>query len=104
MTIKMDPRSLIIGAAVAVVVLMSMGIAARDRDTPRDAAGRGKLSPDEVRLLHELTTPQPERFQVESNSVYAVILDTATGQAWRYHLATRREDQLAPPKVKPADD
>ncbi|MHC4120068.1 MAG: hypothetical protein ACYSWO_21450 [Planctomycetota bacterium] len=104
MTIKIDPKSLVVGAAVAAVVLMAMGFAARDRDRPTDAAGRGRLTADEVRLLHELTTPEPERFQVESNEVYAVILDTATGQAWRYHLGTRREDQLAAPKIKPADD
>ena len=81
MTIKIDPRSLVVGAAVAVVVLMSMGVGGSDQDAP-----------------------QSERFQVESSEVYTVILDTATGQAWRYHLSTSRETELCPAKLKPAGD
>ncbi len=106
MTIKMDPKSLVVGAVVAAVVLMSMGIARRDQDPPRDADKTdsllGRLSA--VELYQKLSKPQTDRFEVESNEVYTVILDTATGQAWRYHLATDRETYLCPAKLKLASD
>ena len=106
MTIKMDPKSLVVGAAVAVAVLMSMGVARRDQNSERDADKTdsllGRLSA--VELFQKLTKPQTDRFEVESNEVYTVILDTATGQAWRYHLATDRETLLCRAKLKPAED
>jgi len=108
MTIKTDPKSLVVGAAVAVVVLMSMGIARRDQDSTGDAdktnSLKGKLSAVEQRLFQKLTTPQPGRFQVKTTEHYAIMLDTATGQAWKYSLATSREVDLCPAKIKPAAD
>lgn len=81
MTIKIDPKSLVVAAAVAVVVLIAMGFTGEDQ---------GRL--------------ESERFDVELTEIYAVILDTATGQAWKYSLSTAREDQLCPAKVKQAAD
>ena len=108
MTIKTDPKSLVVGAAVAVVVLMSMGIARRDQDSTGDAGKtnslKGKLSAVEQRLFQKLTTPQPGRFQVKTTEIYAVILDTATGQAWKYSLSTSREHDLCPAKLQPTGD
>jgi len=108
MTIKMDPKSFVVGAAVAVFMLVSMGIARKDQNiaTGKDKADslKGKLSAVEKRLFQKLTMPQPGRFQAESTEVYTVILDTATGQAWRYHLSTGRETELCPTKLEPAGD
>ena len=58
MTIRIDPKSLVVGAVAAVIVLMAMGFAGTDQDPP-----------------------ESERFEVEVNANYAVILDTATGQS-----------------------
>jgi hypothetical protein len=106
MTIKMDARSLVVGAAVAVVVLTSMGVARRDRstagDTDKTDALIGRLNA--VELFNKLSRPQTDRFEVELTEVYTVILDTATGQAWRYNLSTSRETQICPAKIKPAGD
>ena len=103
MTIKMDPKSFVVGAAVAVVVLLSMAVARKDQNIATDKGKadslKGKLSAVEKRLFQKLTMPQPGRFQVESTEVYTVILDTATGQAWRYHLSTARETELCPAKL-----
>jgi len=108
MTIKMDPKSLVVGAAIAVFMLVSMAIARKDQNiaTDKDKADslKGKLSAVEKRLFQKLTMPQPGRFQAESTEVYTVILDTATGQAWRYHLSTGRETKLCPAKLEPAGD
>ena len=106
MTIKMDPRSLVVGAAVAAVVLMSMGVARRDRDSAGDADKTesliGRLSA--VELFQKLSKPQTDRFEVEITDRYAVILDTATGQAWRYSVSSGHETQICPAKLKPAGD
>ena len=106
MTIKMDPKSLVVGAAVAVIVLMSMGVARRDRDTAGDVEKTDSLIGrlNAVELFKKLTRPQTDRFEVESTEVYTVILDTATGQAWRYSLNTGRETQICPAKLEPAGD
>ena len=106
MTIKMDPKSLVVGAAVAVVVLMSMGVARRDRSSAGDADKTesliGRLSA--VELFKKLSRPQTDRFEVELVKDYAIILDTATGQAWRHSLSTGRENQICPAKIQPASD
>ena len=108
MTIKMDPRSLVVGATVAVVVLVSMGIARTDQDTPRDAGKtdslKGRLSAVEQRLFQKLTTPQSGRFQLDASGGFAVILDTATGQAWKHNLSTEGQTLLSPAKLEPAGD
>ena len=68
MTIKMDPKSIVIGALAAVIVLMAMGVAGRDREAPKekDSSLKGKLSSVEQRLFQKLTAPMPGRFQVEA--------------------------------------
>ncbi len=107
MTIKMDPRSIVIGALAAVVVLMAMGQAARDRETPKDKdtldSVKGRLSSVEQRLFQRLTAPMPGRFQVDVSEEYAVIVDTATGQAWKHYLKSGGTD-ICPPKLKAAGD
>ncbi len=106
MTIKVDPKSLVVGAAVAFVVLMSMGVARRDRDTAGDTEKTDSLIGrlNAVELFQKLSKPQIDRFEVEISDNYAVILDTATGQTWRYHLSNGRETQLCPAKIQPAGD
>ena len=79
MTIKIDPKSLVVGVIATAVVFMAMGFAGTDRDAP-----------------------ESERFEVEVNANYAVILDTATGQSWKYHVAGGGRDELCPPKLKAA--
>jgi hypothetical protein len=108
MTIKTDPKSIVVGAAVAIVVLLSMATARSDQniaaDTDKTDSLKAKLSAVEQRLFQKLTTPQPGRFQVETVDHYAIILDTATGQAWKYSLSTNREIDFCPAKIKPAAD
>ena len=108
MTIKTDSKSLVVGAAVAIVVLLSMATARSDQDSATDAdktdSLKAKLSAVEQRLFQKLTTPQSGRFQVKTTDHYAIMLDTATGQAWKYTLSTNREIDLCPPKIKPAAD
>lgn len=106
MTIKMDPKSLVVGAAVAVVVLASMGVARRDPDSAGDTDKTDALIGrfNAVELFKNLSRPQTDRFEVELTEAYTVILDTATGQAWRYSLSTSRETQICPAKIKPAGD
>ncbi len=108
MTIKMDLKSLVVGAAVAVVVLMSMGIARRDQDAPRDAdktdSLKGKLSAVEKRFFQRLTMPQPGKFQLDATEGFAVILDTATGQTWKHSLSPSGKVLLSPSKLEPAGD
>lgn len=107
MTIKMDPKSIVIGALAAVIVLMAMGVAGKDRQAPRDRDSSGsftdKLSSVEQRLYQKLTAPMPGRFQVDATGQWAVIVDTATGQAWK-HSITAAQAELSPPKLKPAGD
>ena len=108
MTIKMDAKSLVVGAAVAIVVLLSMATARSDQNSAADAdtadSLRAKLSAVEQRLFQKLTTPQPGRFQVKTTEHYAIMLDTATGQAWKYSISTNREIDFCPAKIKPAAD
>lgn len=106
MTVKIDPKSLVVGATIAVVVLMSMGVARRDRDSAGDADKTDSLIGrlNAVELFNKLSRPQTDRFEVELTEVYTVILDTASGQAWRYHLSTGRETQICPAKIEPAGD
>jgi len=108
MTIKIDPKSLLVGAVVAVLVLMSTGIAGRDQDLPRSADNddslKGRLSAVEQRLYQRLTTPQLGRFQLDATDNYAVILDTATGQTWRHDLSGGGQRLLSPSKLEPAGD
>lgn len=81
MTIKIDPKSVVIGAIATAVVFMAMGFASTDQDAP-----------------------ESERFEVEVNEVYAVIVDTATGQAWRHHIGGGGGGELCPPQLKPTGD
>ncbi len=108
MTIKMDPRSFVVGAVVAAVVLMSMGIVRRDQDPPKDAdksdSLKAKLSAVEQRLFQRLTMPQPGRFQLDATEGFAVILDTATGQTWKHSLSPASKVLLSPSKLEPAGD
>jgi hypothetical protein len=107
MTIKMDPRSFVIGALASVVVLMAMGVAGRDQQSPRDRESsdslKGKLSSVEQRLFQKLTAPMPGRFQVDVTEKCAVIVDTATGQAWKHSLGVSSAE-LSLPKLAPAGD
>jgi len=108
MTIKMDPRSLVIGALAAVVVLMAMGVAGRDQGTPTDRdtsdSFKGRLSSVEQRLFQRLTAPMPGRFHVDVSEEYAVIVDTSTGQAWKHSLVGSVSAELSKPKLEPAGD
>ncbi|HEC02243.1 MAG TPA: hypothetical protein ENI81_01800 [Phycisphaerales bacterium] len=108
MTIKMDPGSFVIGALAAIVVLMAMGVAARDQAPPtdRDASDSFKdsLSSVEQRLFQKLTAPMPGRFQVDVSNDWAVIIDTATGQAWKHSPISSDGPELCGPKLKPAGD
>ena len=101
----MDPKSIVIGALAAVIILMTMGVAGRDKEIPRekDSSIKGKLSSVEQRLFQKLTAPMPGRFQVDATGQWVVILDTATGQAWKHSLATSGPE-LSPSKLKPAGD
>jgi hypothetical protein len=107
MTIKMDPRSFVIGALAAVILLMAMGVAGRDQEPPRDkdasSSLKGKLSSVEQRLFQKLTAPMPGRFHVDATEKWAVIVDTATGQAWKHSLISGPAG-LCPSKLEPAGD
>lgn len=107
MTIKMDPRSFVIGALAAVIVMMAMGAAGRDQDAPRDRdtsdSFKDRLSSVEQRLFQKLTAPMPGRFQVDATEQWAVIVDSATGQAWQHSLGGS-SSELSPPKLEPAGD
>ncbi len=107
MTGKMDPKSFVIGALAAVIVITAMGVAGRDQDPPKDRDTSGsikdRLSSVEQRLFQKLTAPMPGRFQVDVSDKYAVIVDTATGQAWNHSLLSDAVG-LCPPKLKPAGD
>ena len=107
MTIKMDPKSIVVGAFAAVIVLMAMGVAGRDQEAPkdRDVSGsiKDRLSSVEQRFFQKLTAPMPGRFQVDVGDKYAVIVDTATGQAWKHSLLSGPTG-FCPPKLKPAGD
>ncbi len=107
MTIKMDPKSIVVGAVAAVIVIMAMGVAGRDQEAPkdRDASGsiKDRLSSVEQRFFQKLTAPMPGRFQVDVTEKYAVIVDTATGRAWKHSLGVS-STELSPPKLAPAGD
>jgi len=107
MTIKVDPKSVVIGALAAVIVLMAMGVAGRDGQNPRDRDSSGsftdKLSSVEQRLYQKLTAPMPGRFQLDATGQWAVIVDTATGQSWKHPLTTSGAE-LSCPKLKPAGE
>ena len=107
MTIKTDLKSIVIGALTTVIVIMAMGVTGRDQEPQRDRESsdsfKGKLSSVEQRLFQKLTAPMPGRFQVEATGQWAVIIDTATGQAWKRSLATSGPE-LSPSKLKPAGD
>ena len=107
MTIKTDPRSIVIGALATVIVIMAMGVAGRDQEPQRDRESsdsfKGKLSSVEQRLFQKLTAPMPGRFQVDATGQWAVIVDTATGQSWKHPLTTSGTE-LSPSKLKPAGD
>ncbi len=107
MTIKTDPKSIAIGALAAAIVLMAMGVAGRDRQSAKDRDSSGsfteKLSSVEQRLYQKLTAPMPGRFQLDATGQWAVIVDTATGQAWKHPLTTSGAE-ISPPKLEPAGD
>lgn len=107
MTIKIDPKSIVIGSLATMIVFMAMGVAGRDRDAPndRDASDsfKDKLSSVEQRLYQKLTAPMPGRFQVDATEQWAVIVDTATGQAWRHSLEGTTSE-IGPPKLEPVGD
>ena len=107
MAIKRDPKSIVIGALAAVIVIMAMGLARRDQDVSKDKDAsdsfKDKLSSVEQRLYQKLTAPMPGRFQVDATGQWAVIVDTATGQSWKHHLTTSGAE-LSPPKLKPAGE
>ena len=98
----MDPKSFIIGALAAVIVFLAMGAAGKVQDTPKedDSSIKGKLSSVERRFFQKLTAPMPGRFQVEATEDYAVIVDTATGEAWKHYLKSGPVG-LCPPKLEP---
>jgi len=106
MTGKMDLKSFVIGALAAVIVIAAMGVAGRDQDPPkdRDTAGsiKDRLSSVEQRLFQKLTAPMPGRFQVDVSNDWAVIIDTATGQAWKHSPISSDGPELCQPKLKPA--
>jgi len=62
-----DPKSVLLGAVVAVLFGCVVGA-----DDPAD--------PD------HLPTPAVLRFQIESNEQHVFVLDTATGQVWQKYL------------------
>jgi len=106
MTIKMDLKSLVIGIVATGVVLLAMGTVSRDRDAPKNAdAGdslKDRLASVEQRLFQKLTAPQSGRFQLRISRDNAVILDTATGQAWKHSLAGTKAEKVFPAKLQPA--
>ena len=105
MTIKLDPKSMAAGAIIAVMVLLVMGVAGRDQDVAKDESSpeslKEKLSAVEQRLFQKLTAPQKGRFQLRVIGDSAVILDTATGQAWRYTLSVDTGKEVSPVKLQP---
>ncbi|UCE47013.1 MAG: hypothetical protein JSW47_15555 [Phycisphaerales bacterium] len=103
--IKMDPKSIVIGALAAVIVFMAMGAARRGDESPRNGNSsdsfKDKLSSLEQRLFQKLAAPRPGRFQVDVTEKWAVVVDTATGEAWKHSLLSGPTG-LCPPKLKPA--
>ncbi|MHC4558170.1 MAG: hypothetical protein ACYS80_12800 [Planctomycetota bacterium] len=83
MTIKLDPKSIVVGAVVAIVMLLVMGVAGKEQNAAKNASAaaslKEKLSSVEQRLFQKLTAPQKGRFQLRVRGDDAVILDTATG-------------------------
>ncbi len=108
MTIKLDPGSFVSGALASVIVLMAVGAAGSDRDAPRDRdesdSFKNRLGSVEQRLYQRLTAPMPGRFQMDATEQYAVIVDTATGQAWKHSLVGGTSAELSKPKLEPAGD
>jgi len=108
MTIKLNPKSMVVGAVATVVVLLVMGVAGKDQDATKniDAADslKEKVSSIEQRLFQKLTAPQNGRFQLRVSGDYAVILDTATGQAWRHSLSVSLEQEVCSAKLQPIAD
>lgn len=105
MTMKIDPKSIIIGALAAALVFIAMGAAgaAPDALEAKDDTLKSRLSSVEQRLYQKLTAPMPGRFQLDATQEWAVIVDSATGQAWKHHLLSG-PTELCPPKLKPVGD
>ena len=105
MTIKLGPKSMVAGVIVTVVVLLVMGVAGKSQDVAKNDSAteslKEKLSSVEQRLFQKLTAPQKGRFQLRVSGDSAVILDTATGQAWRYTLSVDTGKEVCPVKLQP---
>lgn len=105
MTFKLDPTSMVAGVMVAVVILLVMGVAGKDQDVAKYEGStesfKEKLSSVEQRLFQKLTAPQKGRFQLRISGDSAVILDTATGQAWRHTLSVDTGKEVCPVKLQP---
>ena len=105
MTIKLDTKSIVAGAIIAVVVLLVMGVAGKGQDIAKNESAteslKERLSSVEQRLFQKLTAPQKGRFQLRVIGDSAVILDTATGQAWRYTLSVDTGKEVCQVKLQP---
>jgi len=86
--------------------LLGVGVAVKDQDMAKNENATGslkeKLSSFEQTLLQKLTAPQKGRFQLRVSGDNAVILDTATGQAWRHSLSVDMDKEVCPIKLQPA--
>lgn len=104
MTIKLNPKSMVAGVVVVVIVLLVMGVAGKNQDAATNESAaeslKEKLSSVEQRLFQKLTAPQKGRFQLRVSGDDAVILDTATGQAWRHSLSVDMEKEVCPAKLQ----
>lgn len=106
MAMRIDPKSILIGALAVALVFIAMGAAGANpgAEQNKDESLKSRLSSVEQRLFQKLTAPMPGRFQMDATEEWAVIVDSATGQAWKHSLSSRFSAELCPPKLEPVGD